>query len=169
MRGPCPCVLNRIKVIRIHFQLRTLEGGHPFLCLWTIHWHCWGGFWSPVFLSPSLLTSLLTQQWYSPYVIDISMVGCLCSGDKENGNRWYRCKGFDWIKDNNFFVLVIDCLCDLSSFPRNLIFTSGFHDWNIQIYFQLLDCYINSLRRHAVLSASGFFTVIFQKTVLKTS
>ena len=107
MRGPCPCVLNRINVIRIHFQLRTLEGGHPFLCLWTIHWHCWGGFWSPVFWSPSLLTSLLTQQWYSPYVIDISMVGCLCSWDKENGNRWYRCKGFDWIKDNNFFVLTV--------------------------------------------------------------
>ena len=27
----------RVKVIRIHFQLRTLEGGHPLVCLWTVH------------------------------------------------------------------------------------------------------------------------------------
>ena len=33
-----------------------------------------------------------------------------------------------------------------------------------QIWFQVLDYYINSLRRHAVVSASGFFTVILEKT-----
>ena len=36
-----------------------------------------------------------------------------------------------------------------------------------QICFQILDCYIHSLRRHAVVSACGFFAVIFRRFLSK--
>ena len=38
-----------------------------------------------------------------------------------------------------------------------------------QICFQILDCYIHSLRRHAVVSACGFFAVIFRRFLSKKS
>ena len=37
-----------------------------------------------------------------------------------------------------------------------------------QIWFQVIDYYINSMRRHAVVSASGFFTVIVQRREMPT-
>ena len=85
--------------------------------------------------------------WFSSIIV---WQGCLCAGEEENRDRWQGKGGF------------------LCCPPTLIIFYSERTRscWLVpllKIWIQILDWYINSLRRYAVVSASGFFTVILPR------
>ena len=72
------------------------------------------------------------------------------------------------LRCNIFLVLRLWCYA-LSAISRRLA-TAVAHLLYLhcfQICFQILDCYIHSLRRHAVVSACGFFAVTFRRFLSK--